>query len=72
VAEHEPVVHISYFKADAFARWKGYRLPLEAELEQWLKGQTGTILPQPNLFHPSRTDQAINQVWYWTASHYSA
>ncbi len=71
VAEHEPVVHISYFEADAFARWKGYRLPLEAELEQWLEGQTETISSQTNLFHPSRADQAINQVWYWTASHYS-
>ena len=71
VAEHEPVVHISYFEADAFARWKGCRLPLEAELEQWLEGQTETISPQPDVIHPTRTDQASNQVWYWAASHYS-
>ncbi len=71
VSEHEPVVHISYFEADAFARWKGCRLPLEAELEQWLEGRTETISPQPNVTHPNRADQASNQVWYWTASHYS-
>ena len=71
VAEHEPVVHVSYFEADAFARWKGCRLPVEAELEQWLVRQPETISPRPNVIHPSRADQASNQVWYWTASHYS-
>lgn len=71
VAEHEPVVHVSYFEADAFARWRGCRLPVEAELEQWLVRRPETVSPQPNVIHPSRADQASNQVWYWTASHYS-
>jgi len=71
VAEHEPVVHVSYFEADAFARWKGCRLPVEAELERWLVKKPEAAAPQPGLLHPNRIDQAANQVWYWTASHYS-
>ncbi len=72
VGEHEPVVHISYFEADAFARWKGCRLPVEAELEQWLEKRPDTLSPTSGLLHPNRADQPSYQVWYWTASHYSA
>ena len=71
VSAHEPVVHVSYFEADAFARWKGYRLPVEAELEIWLEEQPEMLSPRTALLHPNRAEQAINQVWYWTASHYS-
>lgn len=71
VAEQEPVVHVSYFEADAFARWKGYRLPTEAELEIWLVNQPESTGSPSDVFHPSRADQATNQVWYWTSSHYS-
>lgn len=72
VAANEPVVHVSYFEADAFARWKGCRLPVEAELELWLEKRPAALSPTTGLLHPNRADQPNNQVWYWTASHYSA
>lgn len=67
-----PVTHVSYFEADAFARWKGARLPTEQELEVYLnkseaKLSDGII----NNFHPSVSDDSHRQVWCWTSSHYS-
>jgi ergothioneine biosynthesis protein EgtB len=53
--EDEPVCHISYYEADAFARWSGKRLPSEAEWEHAAGSNPG--------FH--------GDVWEWTASPYS-
>jgi ergothioneine biosynthesis protein EgtB len=59
-----PVCHVSWYEADAFARWSGARLPWEAEWEQ--------AAPEPAL--PGATEGPggwYGQVWQWTASPYS-
>ncbi len=74
---HAPVVHVSYFEADAFAHWAGARLPLEAEWETAAAG----IAPRGNflesgLLHPQAasgtegTVQMFGDVWEWTSSPY--
>jgi ergothioneine biosynthesis protein EgtB len=75
----KPVCHISYFEADAFARWSGARLPTEAE---WEHAATGTDLQGSFLesehYHPTpvnsdhgRIAQLYGEVWQWTASPYT-
>ncbi|MCP5142641.1 MAG: ergothioneine biosynthesis protein EgtB [Chromatiales bacterium] len=73
---HEPVCHISYHEADAYARWAGKRLPLEAELESALAEQpiTGNFTDR-DLLHPAPAGDAgqwFGDLWTWTASPYSA
>ena len=77
-----PVCHLSYFEADAFARWSGARLPSEAEWEQVASARetTGNLLPldaaalaqAPLAPLPGRdgASQWFGDVWEWTASPY--
>jgi ergothioneine biosynthesis protein EgtB len=75
VREAEPVCHVSYYEADAFARWAGARLPTEAEWEVIAAASpvTGRFLDQ-DVLHPSAvTDRSslFGDVWQWTSSAYA-
>ncbi|MEL7022337.1 MAG: ergothioneine biosynthesis protein EgtB [Pseudomonadota bacterium] len=69
-----PVSHISFYEADAFARWSGARLPSEAEWEvaarqKSLAGNTyETDCWQPM---PGTNGQWYGDVWEWTACSYA-
>ncbi len=71
-----PVTHVSYYEADAFARWSGKRLPSEMEWEQSATQRTvaGNLLEQehflPAAYSVSTGDQIFGDCWEWTASAY--
>ena len=70
---NRPLVHISYFEADAFANWKKLRLPTEQELEVFLSQADLTKAPVDSaLLHPNHAQNVGGEVWCWTRSQYSA
>lgn len=54
-----PVRHVSFYEADAFARWSGRRLPTEAEWEHAARTE------------PAAFSNMMGEVWQWTASAYA-
>jgi len=86
VDQSEPVTHVSYFEADAYANWAGARLPTEFEWERAaLSCPIEGNFVETELFHPavvsaastdkSKKGQSLQQmfgdVWEWTRSAYS-
>ena len=79
----EPVCHVSYYEADAFARWSGARLPTEQEWETAAVGSAAALegnFMEDAALHPrpcpanARGDvpaQLFGDVWEWTASAYA-
>jgi ergothioneine biosynthesis protein EgtB len=70
-----PVAHISYFEADAYARWAGARLPTEAEWESFAASadpnlgnqldDAGAVIPRPG-------GGMFGDVWEWTQSAFAS
>jgi ergothioneine biosynthesis protein EgtB len=73
----QPVCHLSYYEADAYARWRGARLPTEAEWEaaagtEPIEGnfvESGVY--QPRAAASAEDPQWYGDVWEWTSSSYS-
>lgn len=77
-----PVCHVSYYEADAFARWAGARLPTETEWEHMAAAhdaahgnfqESGCLHPQAPPASPKEdVMQLFGDVWEWTSSPYVA
>ncbi len=81
VDRRAPVTHVSFFEADAYARWAGARLPAEQEWELAARDtpvagnflESGAFHPlAPVIEHPAGSPaQLFGDVWEWTRSDYA-
>ena len=68
-----PVAHVSYYEADAFARWAGARLPTESEWEDFFASadpMIGHQLDRAEAVLPKPGGGPFGDVWQWTGSAY--